>query len=157
MRPVGAFNEPVRAPIMKLVFSRRHVESTPFHPKTKLGFCVMFWSASKTGVKTCPVGALNAPVRAPIINFCFHAKHVQSTPLHQKTKFGYVSHVLVTLKNRPENRPCRCIKCTGSYADYETCVFAPNMSNPLQYNQKPNLGMHLMFWSPSKPSRIRAL
>ena len=54
------------------------------------------------------------------------------------------------LQNRPENGPCRCIKCTGSCADYETYVFAPNMSNPLQYNQKPNLGMYLRFWSPSK-------
>ena len=82
MRPVGAFNEPVRAPIVELVFSRKHVESTPLRPKTKLGFCLTFWLASKTGLKTCPLGALNASVRAPITKLVFSR---QTCPTHYIT------------------------------------------------------------------------
>ena len=105
MRPVGAFNEPVRAPIMKLLFSRRHVESTPFHPKTKLGFCLMFWSASKTGAKTCPVGLLNAPVRAPITKLVFSR---QTGPIHttaSKNQVWVCIAFLVTCKNSAKMRP----------------------------------------------------
>ena len=98
----------------------------------------MLLSASKPSAKTGPVGALNAPVRAPIMNLVFSR---QTYPIHSirpQNQARVLSHVLVSFKNQRENGPRRCIKCTRSCADYETSVFTPNISKPLHYNQKPS-------------------
>ena len=52
------------------------------HVRTKLRFCLMFWLASKTGLKTCPVGAFNASVRASITKLVFSR---QTCPTHSFT------------------------------------------------------------------------
>ena len=150
--PVGALNAAVRVPVMKLVFSRQTYPSHSITTKNQARVLSHVLVTLKTVAKTGPVGALNAPVRAPIIKLVFCAKHVQSNPLHPKTKFVDVSHVLVSLKNQRENGPRRCSKSTRSCADYETCVFAPNISNPLHYTQKPSSGFISCFGQLQKPT-----
>ena len=107
--------------------------SNPLHyiQKPNLGMYLMFWSPSKTDGKTCPVGALNASVGAPITKHVFSRQTCRIHSITPKNQARVLSHVLVSIKTQRENGPRRCIKGTRSCVDYETCVFAPNLSNPL--------------------------
>ena len=143
--PVGAINASVRASITKLVFSR---PTCPIHtttPKNQVWVCIAYFGHLQKLRENAARWCIQRTRSCADYETCVFAQTCRIHSIPPKNQARVLSHVLVSFKNRRENVPRRCIKCPGSCADYETCVFAPNMSNPHHCIQKPSLGMYSIF------------
>ena len=141
--------------LRNLCFHAKHVQYTPLHPKTKLGFFLMFGDLKKTVTKTGPVGALNAQVRAPTMKLVFSR---QTCPIHSistKNLFWVCISCFGRLQ-KPTRKHAPLVQMPRFVRRLRNFCFRAKHVESTDYTQKPSSGFISCFGQLQNPAQKRA-